>query len=75
MGFIKVHHGLGYNDSDVAHVFMKQFFKNSPFILCFTGEYRMYGRRWIILAIFTLYSASNALQWIQYSIIANIVEK
>lgn len=41
----------------------------------FSGEYRVYGRRWIILAIFTLYSASNALQWIQYSIIANIVEK
>ncbi|XP_031621871.1 feline leukemia virus subgroup C receptor-related protein 2 [Contarinia nasturtii] len=39
------------------------------------GEFQVYTRRWIVLAIFTLYSASNALQWIQYSIIANIVEK
>lgn len=40
-----------------------------------TGEFQVYTRRWIVLAIFTLYSASNALQWIQYSIIANVVER
>lgn len=40
-----------------------------------TGEFRVYTRRWVVLAIFTLYSASNALQWIQYSIIANVVER
>ncbi|XP_053662494.1 feline leukemia virus subgroup C receptor-related protein 2 [Anopheles marshallii] len=39
------------------------------------GEFRMYKRRWIVLTIFVMYSASNALQWIQYSIIANIVQR
>lgn len=33
----------------------------------------VYKRRWLILGIFVLYSASNAMQWIQYSIIANII--
>uniref|UniRef100_A0A1B0DDT6 Major facilitator superfamily (MFS) profile domain-containing protein n=1 Tax=Phlebotomus papatasi TaxID=29031 RepID=A0A1B0DDT6_PHLPP len=40
-----------------------------------SAEFRVYKRRWIVLAIFCLYSASNALQWIQYSIIANIVQR
>uniref|UniRef100_A0AAG5DGP2 Choline/ethanolamine transporter FLVCR1 n=1 Tax=Anopheles atroparvus TaxID=41427 RepID=A0AAG5DGP2_ANOAO len=39
------------------------------------GEFRMYKRRWLVLAIFVMYSASNSLQWIQYSIIANIVQR
>ncbi|XP_043490525.1 feline leukemia virus subgroup C receptor-related protein 1 [Polistes fuscatus] len=38
-------------------------------------ETKIYSRRWLILMIFVLYSASNAMQWIQYSIIANIVER
>lgn len=38
-------------------------------------EYTVYTRRYFILAIFVLYSASNAFQWIQYSIIASIVTK
>ncbi|KRT86292.1 membrane transporter [Oryctes borbonicus] len=33
----------------------------------------VYKIRWVILGIFVLYSASNAMQWIQYSIIANII--
>ncbi|XP_033228575.1 feline leukemia virus subgroup C receptor-related protein 2 [Belonocnema kinseyi] len=33
-------------------------------------ETKVYKRRWLILAIFVLYSTSNAMQWIQYSIIA-----
>lgn len=36
-------------------------------------ETTVYKRRWVILMIFVLYSASNAMQWIQYSIIANII--
>lgn len=39
------------------------------------GEFKVYNRRWLVLAIFVMYSASNALQWIQYSIIANIVQR
>ncbi|XP_011504260.1 PREDICTED: uncharacterized MFS-type transporter C09D4.1 [Ceratosolen solmsi marchali] len=38
-------------------------------------ETKIYKRRWLILIIFVLYSASNAMQWIQYSIITNIVMK
>ncbi|XP_057328981.1 feline leukemia virus subgroup C receptor-related protein 2 [Microplitis mediator] len=38
-------------------------------------ETKIYRIRWFILAIFVIYSASNAMQWIQYSIITNIVMK
>lgn len=36
---------------------------------------RTYGRRWVILILFVFYSMSNAFQWIQYSIIADVVQK
>lgn len=36
-------------------------------------EYKVYTRRWFMLAIFVLYSGANSIQWIQYSIIANMV--
>lgn len=39
------------------------------------SEVRLYKRRWLILIIFVFYSMSNAMQWIQYSIISNIVQK
>jgi FLVCR family feline leukemia virus subgroup C receptor-related protein len=35
----------------------------------------VYKRRWLVLVLFVLYSMSNAMQWIQYSIIANVVIK
>lgn len=38
-------------------------------------ECRVYTKRWLILAMFVIYSMSNSMQWIQYSIIANVVEK
>ena len=38
-------------------------------------ETRIYKKRWLILAIFVLYSASNAMQWVQFSIIQNVVTK
>ncbi|CAK1544367.1 unnamed protein product [Leptosia nina] len=38
-------------------------------------EYKVYPIRWLVLAIFVLYSASNAMQWIQYSIIQDTVVK
>lgn len=40
-----------------------------------TDEFRVYKRRWIMLAIFALYAGSNSMQWIQFSIIANIIQK
>ncbi|XP_077299104.1 histamine transporter [Arctopsyche grandis] len=36
-------------------------------------EYKLYKRRWLVLFIFVLYSASNAMQWIQYAIIADVI--
>ncbi|XP_031785425.1 uncharacterized MFS-type transporter C09D4.1 isoform X1 [Nasonia vitripennis] len=38
-------------------------------------ETKIYKRRWLVLIIFVLYSASNAMQWIQYSIITDLVVK
>lgn len=31
------------------------------------------GKRWLILIIYVLYATLSSLQWIQYSIIANLV--
>ncbi|CAK9301567.1 unnamed protein product [Gordionus sp. m RMFG-2023] len=38
-------------------------------------QIKLYKRRFLILAIFTLYSMINAFQWIEYSIITNIISK
>lgn len=34
---------------------------------------KVYKVRWLILSIFVLYSTTNAMQWIQYSIIADVI--
>jgi len=39
------------------------------------SEVKTYRRRWWVLLLFSLYSATNAFQWIQYSIISNIIVK
>lgn len=36
---------------------------------------RLYPRRWFILTLLVLYSMSNAMQWIQYSIISDVITK
>ncbi|CAG4950596.1 unnamed protein product [Parnassius apollo] len=36
-------------------------------------NYKVYKSRWVMLAVFVLYSASNSLQWTQYTIIQDIV--
>lgn len=36
-------------------------------------ETRIYKKRYFMLAMFIILSASNAMQWIEYSIIAHIV--
>jgi len=38
-------------------------------------EYVVYNRRWLVLIMFVLYSASNAFQWTQLVIITSILEK
>ncbi|XP_017476335.1 PREDICTED: feline leukemia virus subgroup C receptor-related protein 2-like isoform X2 [Rhagoletis zephyria] len=38
-------------------------------------EIKVYKRRWIVLFLFVFYSGANAAQWIQYSIINNIIVK
>lgn len=35
--------------------------------------YKSYKKRFIILLIFSLYSLSNAFQWIEYSIVATVI--
>ena len=37
------------------------------------GGVKVYNIRWFMLFLFVLYSMSNAFQWIQYSIIANVI--
>ncbi|XP_011170110.1 uncharacterized MFS-type transporter C09D4.1 isoform X1 [Solenopsis invicta] len=50
-------------------------FNDSAFPKRFHQEIKVYKRRWLILVLFVVYSASNAMQWIQYSIITNITTK
>ncbi|CAG9132449.1 unnamed protein product [Plutella xylostella] len=38
-------------------------------------EYVVFPIRWVVLFIFVLYSSSNSMQWIQYSIIQDAVVK
>lgn len=38
-------------------------------------EYKVSRSRWAVLFIFVLYSASNSMQWIQYSIIQDAIVK
>lgn len=38
-----------------------------------TVKIKLYRKRWWILTIYIVYAAINALQWFQYSVIANIV--
>ncbi|XP_046751539.1 uncharacterized MFS-type transporter C09D4.1-like [Diprion similis] len=38
-----------------------------------TLEVKVFKRRWLQLFLFVLYSASNGLQWLQYTIITNII--
>jgi len=38
-------------------------------------DLRLYKARWIILVVYMLYSMANAVHWIQYSIISNIMVK
>lgn len=38
-------------------------------------EFKLYPRRWLILAIYLLYSGANSFQWMEYSIITNIITK
>ncbi|GAB6031308.1 hypothetical protein CHUAL_009104 [Chamberlinius hualienensis] len=36
-------------------------------------SFEVYPIRWVVLVLFVLYSMSNAFQWIQYSIITNVI--
>lgn len=39
------------------------------------SEYNVFPIRWLVLFIFVLYSATNSMQWLQYSIIQDAVVK
>lgn len=38
-------------------------------------DLKLYKARWVILAVYMMYSMANAVHWIQYSIISNITTK
>lgn len=38
-------------------------------------EVRLFKRRWLVLLLFSIYSGTNAFNWIQYPIISNVVTK
>lgn len=38
-------------------------------------EIKLYKRRWLILFLYVMYATSSAMQWVEYCIITNIVEK
>lgn len=38
-------------------------------------DLKLYKARWVILAVYMMYSMANAVHWIQYSIISNITAK
>ena len=40
-----------------------------------SNQYVVYKTRWLMLLVFVLFSMSNAFQWIQYSIITNIISE
>lgn len=40
-----------------------------------SGALRLYGRRWLMLLLFSSVSMSNGYQWIQYSVISDIIMK
>lgn len=42
---------------------------------CNLLETKVYKRRWLMLGLFTLYSGIANSQWLQYSIVANIVSR
>jgi FLVCR family feline leukemia virus subgroup C receptor-related protein len=37
--------------------------------------YTLYRRRWVVLALYVLFCMANAMQWIQYAIIADVIMK
>lgn len=37
--------------------------------------YQLYKIRWFLLGLFVAYSASNSMQWIQFSILTDVVTK
>lgn len=43
--------------------------------VCLLTECQIYKRRWLMLILFVFYSMSNAMQWVQYSIIENVVTR
>ena len=51
------------------------FFVSQPAAMAEAAICRVYRRRWLMLFIFLLTSAVNALHWMQYAIIANIFQR
>lgn len=41
----------------------------------FEPEIKVYAKRWIILAIYVGYATFSTFQWVEYSIITNVITK
>ena len=72
--------GIGallYEFLSIWTIYWTELFKGilCKLIPCFFTECQIYKRRWLILLLFVFYSMSNAMQWVQYSIIENVVTK
>lgn len=58
----------GSNRSSLVGSVMDDLAVDSP-----RSKYEVLHRRWVILGMFVVYSASNSLQWTQYTIIQDVV--
>lgn len=38
-------------------------------------EHKLYKKRWIILGIFVVYAINGGIQWVQFSIINDLIKK
>ena len=49
--------------------------RNEPYPSALPAQVKVYRRRWLMLLIFVLVSTLSAFQWIQFSIITNLIMK
>lgn len=62
-----------FNNPDITENVVQE--DHEPVYSETTTKYKLYKKRWLIISIFILYSFTSYVQWIQYSIIANILVK
>jgi len=63
------------SNTDIKLLECKKDSKTSSLECNKTEELHLYKRRWVIIILYGLCSASSSFQWIQYSIISNIISR